>query len=58
MMYAMIMIPFKPALEDNIFILYVIIDKQRGLSKPLYNVFLILQKHLTILTDQHGIINY
>ena len=43
MMYAMIMIPFMPALvsrtTDNIFILCAIIDKQRCLSKPLYTCF-------------------
>ena len=42
---------------DNIFILCAIIDKQRCLSKPLVDL-LILQKHLTILTDQHCTINY
>ena len=43
---------------DNIFILCAIIDKQRCLSKPLYTCLMILQKHLTILTDQHCTINY
>ena len=43
---------------DNIFILCAIIDKQRCLSKPHIHVVLILQKHLTILTDQHCTINY
>ena len=43
---------------DNIFILCTIIDKQRCLSNPCIHVLLILQKHLTILTDQHCTINY
>ena len=43
---------------DNILILCAIIDKQRCLSKPLYTCLLILQKHLTTLTDQQCTIHY
>ena len=64
MMYAVIMIPFKPALEVTpgrliIFLYYVPLEISKGVfQSPCINVLLILQKHLTMLSDQHCTINY